>query len=171
MNPERRNGKMILLVQIANILMPVVIAFGFWFAWRQVDAIRRARMAEIILMLYERWDSNFLEESRKALYELGSGQAVKKEIIKAHEEKLPALYPLVRVGNFFDTVGALVTQGFLDKEVAFKLMGTAFETYKGLYKDILIEPRFRGFLKCFTELDEIFDKIKASQSKVKARRI
>jgi len=157
------------LVQIATIATPIVLATGFYFAWRQFDAIRKARMAEIVLMLYERWDSPLLEEARRKLNELGTETRVKEELKKADRDNSPELYPLIRVGNFFDTLGKLVSEGYLDKDTAYELTGTAFETYKQLYSAILRDPDLKDYLKCFKALDEIFTKIKADRSKTKVR--
>jgi len=156
------------LKEISLILTPLILVAGFYLAWRQFDAIRRARMAELIIRLYEGWDAPLMEGSRQKLSEINDAEAIKNAIIGA--EKSENLYPLIRVANFFDTVGSLVCHGFLDKKIAYDLMGTAFETYDDLYASILHDPQRKAFLRCFRDLGEIFTKEKASRSNVQARR-
>ena len=159
------------LVHLATIITPIVLGFGFYFGWKQIVALKKARMAQIILMLNERWDSEYLEKSRQKLNETGSASNIKDAIIKAEKENSNDLYLLIRVGNFYDTVGGLVHEGYLDKNIAYELMGKGCEFYKNKYSQILTDPDRKVFFKCFIDLDEIFTKIKASRSKTKARSI
>ncbi len=166
---ERGREMMDFWKDLATIATPLVLGGGFYFAWRQFDAMRRTRMAELIMSLCDRWDSTALEEARQELNKIGAADQVKEEIIKADKDNSENLYPLVRIGNFYDSVGILVHEGFLDKDIAYELMGTAFETYYGLYSGILRDSDYKDFFKCFKELDGIFTKIKAGHSKTKAR--
>jgi len=157
-------------VKLANIAMPIVIAIGFYFGWRQFDAIRKARMAELILTLYQMWDSPRLEKSRQKINEIGKAEKVKDAIIEADKQNSAELFLLVRVSNFFDTVGSLVSEGYLDKEIAYELMGSAFDNYNNLYSVFLKDPNYKDFLRCYQELDKIFRKVKADREKAKIRR-
>jgi hypothetical protein len=156
------------ITEVATVATPVILAAGFYFAWRQFDAIRKARMAQLTWSLYERWNSPLLERARRKLREIGNPNTVKEKLLEAEKAGSPEISCLVRVANFFDTVGALVLKGYLDKDIAYELAATPFDTYKGLYSTILRDPDLKDFLKCFVALDEIFTKIKATRSKTKA---
>lgn len=157
------------LLQIATIVTPIVLAGGFYFAWRQFDAIRKARMARLVLSLYEVWDSPRLEEARQKLNEIARPEEIKNKIIEATENNSAELYPLIRVGNFYDTVGSLISESYLDKDIAYELMATAFDRYNHLYSAILRDPNFKDYFKCFQELGKIFRNIKADLEKGKVR--
>jgi len=152
----------------ATLIAPLILLAGFYFAWRQFDAARKQRMSEIALKLVERWDSPALEESRKKLNELGTKEKVKAAMV-GEEANSDELYVLARVGNFFDTVGALVAEGYLDKEIAYDLMAPPFETYYGLYKGLIDDPSTTDYFPCIKKLESIFAKVKGSRKKTEAK--
>ena len=156
-----------ILESMMTIAVPVIIASGFYFAWKQFDAIRKARMAEIILSLTGRWDSKALEDSRTAINVIGKGDDLKEEIKQAHKQNKPELYPLVRVGNFFDTMGELINRGYLDKDMAYDIFGKAAIHYANLYSGILKDADFKDFFKCYQKLNEIFKQVEAGKTKTK----
>lgn len=153
--------------KVATIAVPFLIGAGFYFAWKQFDAIRRARMAETILSLAERWDSQPLEDSRRAVNKAGTPQQLKSAIEKAHHDDDPGLCLLIRVGNYFDTVGEIVNRGYLDKNMVYDLLGPPALHYAQCYSSILKDTEHKGKFKCFQDLDEALQKVKTS--KLKAR--
>lgn len=153
---------------MTTIAVPIVMGFGFYIAWKQLDAIKRARTAETILSLYTRWDSERMENSRKALMGLNDSVAIKNKIKQTHRSGSDELYPLIRVANFFDTVGSVVYRGYLDKYVAYDLMGDAFDKFSQLYSGILLDPEYKNFFRCFQDLDDIFKKVKGERAKKNA---
>lgn len=108
-----------------------------------------------------------MEESRQKLTECGDG--LLRCIDDAYENKKKDIYPLIRVGNFFDALGAIVVENFLEPRVAFDVFGEAAQFYYGIYKNTLEDPKYKDFYRYFRKLNEIFDQERARRSKQKVR--
>ena len=154
---------------VGLILTPIIIAVGFYFAHRQLKSTRNARMSEIVMAITARWNSAELEESRGRINRLGSDLA--KTLEEANASNSDDLYSLVRVANFYDALGLLVMEGSLARSMAYDLFGRAEEHYYSLYKPVLENPKFKGFLDCFQQLHDTFKAEAASRSKTEPRRI
>jgi len=159
-----------IFTNIAIILTPVVIGFGFFFARRQLLSARNARMAEIILHVTERWDSAEIAESRMLVNRLGLGNKLTSAINRAEDGASDELAILVRVANFYDALGLLVMEGFLSRSMAYDFFGISEEYYYSLYSDTLHNPKHSPYLQCFQRLHETFQKEAASRSKEEPRR-
>lgn len=155
-------------VNIAIILTPIVIGGGFLYARRQLESTRNARMAQIILSISEQWDSKHMEESRHVVHACGDKLRNRIEEEEGKEDS-EALSTLVRVGNFFDSLGLLVIEGFIDCAMAYKLFGRAEEHFYNLYRPTLEEPKYKPYFEYFTELNEAFTKEKARCSPTQPR--
>lgn len=91
---------MSLVVNIAVIITPILIGAGFFLAYRQWEAMRATRMAQLILELAAKWDSRELKESRQKVKK--NAERLKQAIEEAHANNSEDLFDLVEVGNFFD---------------------------------------------------------------------
>lgn len=138
-------------------------------AQEQIEALRKTRTAEIILKLIEQWDSKDLQNSRQKLSSLGTKEEVKKKIVEERDGKSEDLYPLIMVSNFFDTLGVMVLNGYLEQQIAYDLFGIAFNTYANLYESVLEDLTYKKYLIYFLKLRDVFKKIEASRSDVEAR--
>lgn len=168
-------------VNIAMIITPILIGGGFYFAYRQwkvaqrqgqaslsqLEATRGARIAQVILELAARWDSKELKESRLKVNE--NAERLKESIEQADANNSKELFDLVAVGNFFDTVGVLVMEGFLSCGIAYDLLGGPEEYYYNVYKSILEDTKGKKHYKYFIQLHEAFRKEEAGRSKVTPR--
>ena len=151
-------------VKIAIIVTPIFIVVGFIFTYRQLVASRAARMAEVIMRLTAQWDSDELKRSRHKVK--SNSERLKQGIEEAHRSNSEELFDLVQVGNFFDTVGVLVAEGFLTRRIAYDLLGGPEESYFKIYRDILEDMEYKNALKYFIKLHEAFQNEEAERSKI-----
>ena len=141
-------------VDIGLIATPVVIFIGFLFAYKQWRATRNARMAGIVMSITAQWDSPGMKESRRAVNALN--YKLKEEIYEADRKNLPELYTLLEVANFFDALGLLIVEGLLSRRLGYRLFGRAEERYYELYRPVIEQGEFSGYLKCFPKLHDAF---------------
>ena len=153
---------------IATIATPVAIGVGFFFAYRQLQSARNARMAQIVLSITQQWDSKDMVESRNKVHALGDGLAskIKEEINKKDSEEL---LTLVKVANFFDNLGLLVMEGCIPCPVAYRLFGRAEEHFYTYYRPILEEEGYKAYFQYYTQLNEAFLREKARCSPTRPR--
>jgi len=152
------------IVNIAWIITPIVIGLGFFYARRQLAATRNARVAEIFLSITKQWDSSEMEESRCMIDQYNSTrlrQRIEEENAKPGSKDLRLL---VRVANFFDSLGLLVMEGLIGCSMAYKLFGRAEEHFYEAYRPILEDPRYKDYFRYFIELHQAFTKEKARPS-------
>lgn len=164
-------ANMSVAVSIAIIITPILIGVGFLFAYkqwrvayRQWEATRATRMAQLILELVAQWDGRELKESRHKVKE--NAERLKQAIEEAHANNSKDLFDLVQVGNFFDTLGVLVTEGFLTRRIAYDILGQPEESYYKIYKPILEDPEYKNNYKYFIQLHEAFKNEEAERSMI-----
>src|SRR4030042_1290439 len=143
-------------VQIATILTPIVIGVGFYFAYVQWSSMRRGRMAQLVMSLLEQWSSPQMVKSRHAISMAGSTfKTAFEEASKKNDIVFFGDY--VSVMNFFDTLGVLVTEGYLDCAIAFDMLHKAEKYYYSLYESIITAtPELKGNIPYFIKLHELF---------------
>lgn len=155
---------MSLAVNIAVIITPILIAAGFFLAYRQWEATRATRMAQLILEVAAKWDSRELKESRQKVKK--NAERLKQAIEEAHANNSEDLFDLVEVGNFFDTLGVLVTEGYLTRRIAYDIFGQPEGSYYKMYKPILEDAKYKNSYKYFIQLHEAFKNEEAERSKI-----
>lgn len=140
---------------IAIIATPVIILVGFVLTYKHLQASRHTRLAQMILSMTAEWDGVLMEESRWKVDECGKKlkSCIEKEAKKPNSKEL---HKLVRVANFFDSIGLLVMEGLLDVHMAYKLFGRAEDHHHNLYRSILEDPNYKDYFKYFVELNEVF---------------
>lgn len=158
-----------IIVSAAIIATPIIIAIGFYFAYGQWQATRKARMAQVVISLMSVWDSPEMAESRRKVNESGSN--LKKDYESADKaNQIEAYGSFIRVVNFFDGLGVLVTEGFLETAIAYDLFGKAEKTYYRLYEPMITMREYEGYVPYFVKLHDLFVKEEARRSEVKQRR-
>lgn len=158
-----------IIADIALIATPIVIAVGFYFAYGQWAATRKARMAEVVIRITDRWDSLLMAESRREVNLSGPNlKADYENADKSNDKKV--FGSLTRTANFFDTLGVLVTEGFLECKIAYDLFGKAEKTYYRLYDPLINNPQYKDYTPYFCSLHDLFIKEEARRSQVKKRR-
>lgn len=106
----------------------VVVAVGSFAALRQIRDIRRGTTVEIILRLFEQWQSPRIRDSftfvRNELAAKLDDPVVRAAILEgALDAKVDAAFA---VANFFEGVGDLVSKGLLDHELIVDSFPTLF---------------------------------------------
>lgn len=154
----------------ATIVTTIIFLAAVIFAWTQWKSSQNARMAQIILCITERWESLHMEESRQKISEIG-GDKLKQSILDEENKNSLEYFQLTHVANFFDSLGCLVSEGFINCKLCYKLFGKAEENYFGLYKAVLEEQRYKDALKYFQELHELFKAVSIGKVKIMKERI
>ncbi len=110
------------------ILLAAVI-----IAKREINCIDRTREAELLVDLSRRWNEEQLTESRKAARNYKSGTELKEAIQKLRGNNDKEYYELVRLPDFFEALGVLVSNSCLSKQLTKDLFGTVIKYYYPLY--------------------------------------
>lgn len=153
------------IVDIALVATPIVIAVGFYFAYGQWVSTRKARMAELVMLITSRWDSPEMAESRREVNL--SGPNLKTDYENADRDNdRKAFGSLTRTANFFDTLGVLVAERYLKCKIAYDLFGRAERAYYELYDPLINSPGCKDYTPYFRDLDDRFAKEKARRSQV-----
>jgi len=153
----------------ALIATPIIIAIGLYFAYRECVSVRNARIAQTIVSLMSVWDSDGMAESRRKVNESGKNLQVDYEVSDEKNE-LDSYTSYIRVANFFDGLGALVAEGYLDVRIAYDHLGKAEKTYYMFYEPMITSSKYEGYVRYFIKLHELFTKEEARRSKTKQRR-
>lgn len=158
-----------IVVSLAIIITPIIIAVSFYFAYGQWQATRKARMAQVVIWLMNVWDSPETAEARRKVNESGTNLRKDYEAAdKAHQ--IEAYSSFIRVANFFDELGVLCTEGYLATCIAYDIFGKAEKTYYRLYEPMICSREYEGYAQYFIKLHDLFIKEEARHSKVKSRR-
>ncbi|HEX3469144.1 MAG TPA: hypothetical protein VHT05_13780 [Candidatus Elarobacter sp.] len=111
---------------MAAVATLVIVAVGSFAALRQIGQMQSGTRAEVMMRLFEQWQSPRVRESflfvRTELEAKLDDAAVRAAVIEGalHAE----IDPAIPVANFFESVGALISKGMLRHE----LMVDAFPT-------------------------------------------
>lgn len=144
-----------ILAYIGMVITPLLLGGAIWLAVNQWKSGRNTRIAQIMLSITERWDSKEMEESRHAIFQF-EPKELKKAIDEADKNNSQELYKLIRVANFFDTVGLMVVEGLLHCETTYRLFGEAEANVHKYYAPILTDPNQGKFFKYFNALHQEF---------------
>lgn len=158
------------IIGYATIAVPILVVIAILFAYTQWRSAQNARMTQILLTIAERWECKDMEISRRLINTSSTAKELKHKIDEADKANAEELIPLVRVANFFDTLGVMVVEGLLNSRMAFKLFGSAknhyYDKYLQIFEDAVTKPYFRYFV----ELHQIFINEKAALNKPKTKR-
>ena len=144
-----------ILAYIGMIVTPLLLGGAIWLAVYQWKSGRNTRIAQIMLSITERWDSKEMEESRYTIFQ-HKPKELRNAINEADENNSQELYKLIRVANFFDTVGLMVVEGLLHCETTYRLFGEAEANAYKYYAPILSDPKQAKFFRYFNELHKEF---------------
>jgi hypothetical protein len=154
-------------VKLASIITPVIILLGIWYARIQIVSNRNTRRGQILIQLWDNWDSIRMQNSRQMINIAGT--QLKQKIETADSNNSDDLYQYVMVANFFDCLGGLVREGCFCCKIAYDNYGRAEEHYFEKYRPILENEQYKDYLKNFRELHDLFVNEKAKRSKSKAK--
>jgi hypothetical protein len=115
------------------------------------------------------WDSPEMAEARRKVNESGSKLKQDYEVADKNYQ-IEAYGSLIRVINFFDMLGVLVANGYLDLDLAYDMYGKAEKTYHRLYEPLISAREYEGYVPYFMELHNLLIKEEARRSKSRERR-
>lgn len=119
----------------------------------QLNSMRKARIADVINHLGERWDSKEMAESRKLINDQTN---LVNAVDTANNQNTEDLYKFMRVPNFFDALGVLVDSGCLPKKLVEKFMKEAATDYFDSFKPMLETKKYKGYFVYFRKLMKHF---------------
>jgi len=123
----------------------------------QLWGMRKARLSELIATLGQMWDSKLLMEARQRANELGDTGKLKDTIDQGNKANSEEFFVLMRIPNFFDSIGAMVEHGDLPKKLAKELFEKPAARYWDLYGNALSGKDLEG-ISHFRQLVERFQK-------------
>jgi hypothetical protein len=149
---------------IASIATPFILVAATIVAVFELRAIRKERMGEIVLRLIDKWDTEELTEAKNQARSIGT-KAITKIFGSEKAEQDPAFFILARVANYFDGLGVLIDDGYLDRKTAYDLLGEAESDYFTLFEEVLGLSAFKDRLHYWPILHEHFIHEKAKRTK------
>ena len=122
-----------IVVAVVSSLTFLVLLGAIILAWREVNCIDRTREAELLADLSRRWNEKQLTESRRIARNYKNSTELKEALQKLRENNDEEYYALVRLPDFFEALGVLVSSGCLSKKNVIDLFGTVIKHYYNLY--------------------------------------
>lgn len=121
-----------LVIAIATL---VILVGGLVFGAFQLISIGKTRNAELLSSLSTLWESDMLKKGREKVREVeASGRNFRQQLEQA---KSPDFIELIKVANFFETLGALVRLKVLKRDFANELFADAVWSYYKLYDEYI----------------------------------
>lgn len=99
----------------------------------------KSRHSELLMTITQQWETDALVRARQAIAEHEGDLAEKIE--EFLENKNERYFDLIRVGNFFESIGLLVKQGYLSLTDATLLFGTVVKAYYKIYRPYIYANR------------------------------
>jgi hypothetical protein len=136
----------------ASLIVGAVLAIAVIVElWR----MRKARLSELIATLGQTWDSKLLMEARQRANELANTGKLKQAIDDGGKANSEEFFILMRIPNFFDSIGAMVEHGDLPTKLAKELFEKPAGRYWELYGNALSAIDLEG-VSHFRQLVERF---------------
>jgi len=133
---------------IAGVILAIVAII-------QLGHMRKARLSELIATLGQTWDSKLLMDARQRANELADAGKLKQAIDDGGKANSEEFFILMRIPNFFDSIGAMVEHGDLPKKLAKELFEKPAARYWELYGNALSGIDLEG-ISHFNQLVERF---------------
>ena len=119
---------------LASFSSALILLIAAAVAYRQLQHGHNTRHADIILRLLSTWNSEYMEESRKKLWQTKN---VEKAILDAYNNNNEDAWIFLRVANFFELVGFLCSKDskeLLDLHRIKNILEDVPEEYYKLYQ-------------------------------------
>lgn len=130
--------------------------------------MRNTRTAQLIISLAGRWDSTEMAQARQAVNL--SGRNLKTDFDNADKQNdIKAYTDYIRVANFFDELGLLVSQGFIKCSIAWEVWGKTEKNYYRFYDSIINSQENKDYFSNFIELNKLFTNQEACRLKTKSK--
>jgi len=159
---------------LKEFLVPIIISAGVIIAWWELRHYKRSRQQEFILNMSCMWDSEPFVESKRLIREIASSNKDLREALLGYRKNSKIeYYVLMRVPNYFEDLGFLVKEGYLDAHVADSLFGRAIIMHYRYFRNHIqserdpTNPESCEYFKNFEELYKIINKIRQKPKKKK----
>lgn len=148
-----------------SFLSCCAIIIGIIIALIEINLVRKSAHSQLLMSLYDAWESDSLTESKYLLRKAGSKSEVLRKIEEYGEKQEKEYFIILRVANYFEHIGLLVNSGYLtDKDIE-SLMGSNVINYYGVY-----ESYSENFKKDNPLYTYVFDNFRDLKNKIKVIR-
>lgn len=152
---------------LEEFLVPIILSAGVILAWWELRHFKKSRQQEFILNMSCMWDSEPFVESKRLIREIASSNKDLREALLGYRKNSKIeYYVLMRVPNYFEDLGFLVKEGYLDVRVADSLFGRAIIMHYRYFRNYIqserdpTNPESCEYFKNFEELYKIIVKIR-----------
>ena len=121
----------------AAIFTALILVVAAICAGLEVRHIKSAREAQLLSDLSRRWSEELLQESREAAEKYKDGNQLRQAVENLKEKADKESYILLRLPDFFEDLGLLVSRGCFSTKVAHDLFGTAIKYHYNRYEPVI----------------------------------
>ncbi len=124
-----------MVLAISTAIMALAIIIAGLFANGQLESIKKARYSDLLMRFDQIWDSVDYTRSRQAINSKakGSSDRLCKSLIPLEKKDCEEYYDMIRVPNFFESLGLLTCRDYLKRRDALELFGDSARRYWGLF--------------------------------------
>ena len=154
---------------ITGLCSVAAILIAAYIAWRQGmtrlrDELHNARVdrhSNLIMRLYERWDSEWLLRGREAIWRINkNGENLSQKIAEYENTDVYKWLELTAVANFFEDIGFLVKNGHLEPMNLIKdIWENSIRKYYTLYSQYIEQHKQEKVYDNFEWLVNEIDKL------------
>ena len=125
------------------LLTPIALVLAGTIAYQQLEHARHTRCAELLLDIMKWWNSNEMLESRQLVWQM---QNPKVEILNLYKTKDEKFGKAVRMGQFGESLGVLVSRKYIDAQDIWSLFEYDWEEVYQDYSGYLNELKKKDTL-------------------------
>ncbi|GBC84891.1 hypothetical protein HRbin11_01326 [bacterium HR11] len=132
---------------ISSLGLFIMTIVGVVYAGRQLRALKKSRMAQMIIQLCEYWESPTMVEARAFIYEeisqftATTDPASKiQELYNSYSQDLQNLHKFLQFGkilNFIHNIAIFADQGLIDVRLIHSVFGAPIENYYKIFKKVI----------------------------------
>lgn len=117
------------------------IVFGVIVALFEINLMRKSTHSELLMDVYQIWESKSIMESRKLIKKQKTKETLKRRLKEWDREEKEEYFIAFRVCSYFEHIGHLVTKKYLRGKDVEDLMGPSVIRYYEIFKDYTKEHR------------------------------
>lgn len=123
-----------IVIAVAAGLTAVILLAAALYARNEIKCIERAREAQLLTDLSRRWSEELLRESREAAEKYKNGSQLRQALRNLKKNNDKEYYILLRLPDFFEDLGLLVSSECFSRKLANELFGTAIKYHYNRYE-------------------------------------
>jgi len=124
------------------------------FAAQQVQEARRSREAQVAVEFFRRWNEESLVEARRLFDRFKSPEELSEAFARYVAAGAPEAYLLYRELDFFEQLGALESQGAIDRDLVKIMVGRMLVERWEMWRPALHQAHGPGAYPMFERLVE-----------------